>query len=552
MNPRIPCYDSSTLSGALHLVRTVLLYALVSGILVVSAISGHSRSIISTPPVERSDALQFYWNGWWFQQSLQHGTNPYYSSLVFAPKGAPLIYHSVDPVQSGLMAVIGFIVPLWMAYNIVIGLGLMLAGLGGYLLCITITGNRWASWAGGLVFLLCPFIIGKAGGGHLNMLFAGVTPLFLAVLLKGLEDGRRWRWQLAAAWLLVIFTSLVNAILAINVAVIVIAWSIFVVRKRSVAAHGMLLLPMALVTIPLIAGVVYYSRAYGVSPEPTPYYSNIPEPISYLLPFNPTSAYSGAIQRVMEVHPDLERFDNSAYLGWLTFPFALAGLWLNRGKPVVLLLAFLLVFFLILSLGPTLLFHRTPVRILGMQIHLPFALWRRVPFVGAMWQSGRYLGIVYMVVSAGIALFISTRDRKRLCAIVMAAMVCVDYLPHLTAKSLPPSLPGGLWREKGNVLDARRTGLAMYYQTGYRRPMVGGYLNRSPKRVLAEYRAVAGMDCLFWGENCTDKAVARSAASKLQVAYVLMGAGDPRGQAFDSFGFARVYTDAYTEVWEVR
>jgi hypothetical protein len=157
-----------------------------------------------------------------------------------------------------------------------------------------------------------------------------------------------------------------------------------------------------------------------------------------------------------------------------------------------------------------------------------------------------------MVISAGIALFISTCGRKRFCAVVVAAMVCVDYLPHLTAKSLPPPLPAGLWQEKGNVLDARRTGLAMYYQTEYRRPMVGGYLNRNPKRVLAEYRAVAGMDCLFWGENCTDKTVARSAASKVQVAYVLVGAGDPRAPAFESFGFARVYADAYTEVWEVR
>ena len=533
-------------------VRAVLLYTTVSAALVISALGGHARSIISALPVERTDALQFYWDGWWFQRSFLHGGNPYYCHLVFAPNGVPLVYHSVDPLQSGLMAVIGLIAPLWAAYDIVIGLGLILAGVGAYLLCMTVTRNQWASLTGGLVFLLCPFIIGKAGAGHLNMLFAGITALFLATLLKCLVEGRDRRWQLAGAWLLVVFSSLVNAILAANVGVIVILWSVIVLRKHSAAEHAKLLLPMVLVTIPLVAGVAYYSLKYGVSPEPTSHYSNIPEPVSYLLPFTPTSAYSTVIQRVMNVHPDLMRFDNSAYLGWLTFPFALAGLWLNREKPVVRLLAVLLVFFLVISLGPTLLVHRVPVRILGLQAHLPFALWNRIPVVGAMWQSGRYLAIVYMVIAAGIALFISRCDRKGLCALVLAALVCVDYLPHLTAKPLPPSLPNTLFREEGNVLDARRTGLAMYYQTEDHRPMVGGYLNRSPKRALDEYRAVAGMDCLFWGEHCVDKAVARSAAIRFSISHVLVAAGDPRGPLFESFGFVRAYADAYTEVWEVR
>jgi hypothetical protein len=37
--------------------------------------------------------------------------------LVFAPRGVPLVFHSVDPVQSGLMALIGRMAPLCTAYN---------------------------------------------------------------------------------------------------------------------------------------------------------------------------------------------------------------------------------------------------------------------------------------------------------------------------------------------------------------------------------------------------------------------------------------------------
>jgi len=528
--------------------RAVLLYSAVAAAVLWSALWRSERAIISTLPADISDALQFFWNGWWIRQSLGKGANPYYCDVVFAPKGAPLVFHCLDPLQSGLMATLGAVVSPWTAYNLVVGIGLVVAGVGAYVLAMRVTDNERGSLVAGLAFLLSPFVMSKAGAGHLNMLYVGVVPLFAAMLLRALDGGRKQAWQLAAAWIVVLASSLVNAVLAMNMAAIILAWRFL--KRTPWTTVWRALRPTAIVSVPIAAAIGYYAIHYGLSADAERRYSNLPEPTSYVLPLTPTSAYAASIGRRIPVHRDLTRFDTAVYLGWLVFPLGVAGLWLRRGTPFGALFAVMLSVFLVISFGQVLLINRVPFRLAGIPLYLPFVAWRQIPILGSIWQSGRYLAIGYAAIATGIAMLIASRRRQTAWALLAACAITMDYMPKLSAVSLPPPLPIGLLGKPGNVLDSRRTGLAMYYQSDYQRRLVGGYLCRSPRSLLEEYRSIDGMGCLFFGATCTEQS-ARHAASELSVAYIFTSPQDSRGESFRAFGFKRLYSDGHTDVWEV-
>src|SRR4051794_11250803 len=140
------------------LILVAALYGVSAFALVWIALAGLPHSIISSAPAEKTDALSFLWNGWWMQHAIATHTNPYFCKLIFAPEGAPLVFHSFDLLQSALMAAVGTISSPSTGYNVVVALGFLLAGLGAYTLSRHVTHNDSASFIGGLTFMLSPFI----------------------------------------------------------------------------------------------------------------------------------------------------------------------------------------------------------------------------------------------------------------------------------------------------------------------------------------------------------------------------------------------------------
>jgi hypothetical protein len=236
------------------------------------------------------------------------------------------------------------------------------------------------------------------------------------------------------------------------------------------------------------------------------------------------------------------------YLGVLVCPLAAYGLWRTRHDKLTPVWALAFCLSLILSIGQVVIHNESPVKLLGIPLYMPFAIWRTIPFFGTMWQSGRYFLIGYCVLAVGIGLLVASIRNPWLRAAIFALIV-IDYMPHIAGYSAP-TFSGQCLREAKTVLDSRRTGIAMYYQTVHGRPMVGGYISRSPQRVLDEYRRIPGMDCLFWSIGCEAQR-AREAADRLSISHIIVARNDKRSPYFAAFGFDLVYTDPYSEIWKV-
>jgi hypothetical protein len=510
------------------------------------------------------DSLQVLWNAWWIQRTLFQGVNPYFSDLIFAPYGTPLVLHFLTPIQSSLIAIVNQFVRIEIAYNVVVLMAFPLAGIGAYTLGRYITQDHVASLVGGLVFMLSPFIVSKAFSGWINMLYAGLLPLFFVTLLKATtpHPGRSSPYLLATTTLLVLLND-VLAVFAANVTVCTLAWRIFASERRyeTVGRLCKVLLPSIVVSSPYVVMAAYYIASYGYSLNVGRRLDYIPEIWSYILPFTHTSVYSDRVSDLgfgERIKFDLARVDTAAYLGALVLPLCLAGMiaWLRR--PSVRFCAFIFFWFLILSMGPKLLLYREVIMIQGLPIRLPFALWQEIPILGAVAQSGRYLVIPYMMMSVGLACLVATM-RNRLggvrgtaFAIVVALIVCTDYAFKPWTAALPP-IPK-LSTSAGLVLDPRlRHGTPMYYQTHHQRPLVGGYLSRRPEYALHRYRQIPGFLCLFFGDAsapCERETLLKSLAS-FGIRDIMLDPADWRNSMLKENGFRRHYADSFTVVWAV-
>jgi len=518
------------------------------------------------------DNQLFIWDSWWFRQSLFQGRSPFVTQMVLAPEGTPLILHSLKHTLSTTMALLDLFLPIELAYNLIVLAAFPLAGVGAYLLCRRFVGDHASSLAGGLFFMLCPFLVSKSVAGWVHLLYVGCLPFFFLALLRATDPAppRGASWVLALVSLVALFTSEMLTVFAANVTLITLLWRLWESDERMETARRLFraLLPSALVCAPYLLLAGYYITAYDLPADVESRLSFIPEPISYLLPLNVTSIYSGLLlgdpwnsippTSLLGSYPELARAGLACYLGLLVGPLAIYGIIKHRRDPNGRLFLALFLIFLVLSLGPLLLFNREIVRIFGWPVRLPFVAWKRIPVLGEIDASGKYLVISYMALSVGFAAAVFA-VRSRLAAgranawvMAAAALVCVDYGFRTWTSPLPqvPPLEG----RPGAVMDPRlKSGYSMYYQTKHGRPLVGGYLSRTPERPLQLYRKVPGMRCLFFGEREADcsREVIMEGLRRLNVTDVLLAPLDWRNNLMATLGFTPLYSDQFTKVWSV-
>ena len=325
-------------------------------------------------------------------------------------------------------------------------------------------------------------------------------------------------------------------------------------------------LPSFLMIIPCIVMVLYYVLTYDLEISVARRRDYIPEPISYVLPFTLTSIYSDLISAFLIpkghefdiVRTELARIDLACYLGLLVLPLCVVGMILWRREATIKFCIFIFIFFLVLSMGPRLLLFREITHLGPFGIILPFALWREIPIIGSIPQSGRYLVITYMMMGVGISCLITTL--RNYCghrlfialAIICGILVCADFAFKPITSKLPP-VPEISGRD-GVVLDPRfPSGHTMYYQTYHQRPLVGGYINRKPGRALQLYRNTPGFQWLFFGDQSAlhEKYDLIKSLNTLNITDIMLNPGDWRGVVLEKYGFVRFYEDSFTVVWAV-
>lgn len=502
------------------------------------------------------DHWMFAWNGWWVGYALTHGRNPLYCDLQLAPYGAPLVYHTLALPASLLMAALRPLLDAVLAFNTVI-IGLyVFAGTAMFALAARVLRCTSAALVAGAVFMLCPFMASKALG-HVNLLCAGLIPLFTLCLLAAVEDRRPGpRRRLAAVLGVTIATDLPLTAFCANVALWCWLWRSWRGNWRiETLRFWRALLPAGLVAAGFGLVIAGYSVAYGVRPEMRSGVAHVPEPLSFLLPLHSTSVWAPRFAAAFDWR--LGNLELAVYLGWAVLPLAVAGWWFSRADPRVRWTLWFFIAAVSLSCGPKLLWEREIVRVAGWQVRLPFSIYRYLPVVGSVGQTGRYMAIGYMAQAIGVgALLVAVRRRcgRRWGAAAVtgvATLVISDFLfvPVLTPAPPQPIAPG-----PGRVLDARlnawHSGIGLYYQMRHERPLVGGYIARIPVPVLQDYAASPVLRWLFELSKaaagqpppCPELAAQLAA---LDVRCVTVNPASPQQQWLESCGWRLIHSDEW-------
>lgn len=485
--------------AVLRTAAAAIAYALIIGVCFAPALPTFSTRMIG----DGGDNLQFAWNAWWTANAVTHGRNPYFCHLQFAPYGVPLVLHTLAPIPSLVIGLLTHGVGLIAAYNTVVLALFVLAGVGAFALARGLTHDSLGAFVGGAAFMLCPYMASKSLG-HLNLLCAGLLPIYTFCLLRAIhDDARRWRWAILAVFVVMLFSNIHTTLFAANVT----AWY-FVYRGVRTRAwrdefrrFRRALRPVAGVCAAWGAVIVYYAIRYGVAPDRFGNVAWCPEPRSFVLPLHRNSVWHDHVAPAGGLGWDLGSVELAVYVGWFVLPMAIAGLWMHRRDARVRLMAWLFVGALLLAPGQKLQWDRQIVHVAGATVYLPMGLYRYVPILGAVGQSGRYMVIAYMAMSVGVAAMLARirepRSRPAFAAAagLALALIATDYAfrPIATAPPACPIPPGA-----GRVLDPRiGNARSLYWQTIHRRPLVGGYVARVPDRIRDDYRAMPGLGWFF-------------------------------------------------------
>jgi len=142
-----------------------------------------------------NDVWNHIWGYWEVAQSLTAGHLPIHTDLLAWPHGGALWF--IDTFDAVLTLPIQWLAGPVVAYNLGIGLNVLLCGIGAYVLALDVS----ASWAGalfaGVAYMSAPHLLGQAYNGITETMAAGWLPLAIAACRRATHDPRPGRAALA-------------------------------------------------------------------------------------------------------------------------------------------------------------------------------------------------------------------------------------------------------------------------------------------------------------------------------------------------------------------
>ncbi len=507
------------------------------------------------------DTFQFVWNAWWMGRSVSSGSNPFYCDIQFAPEGVPLVLHTLAPLPSLLIAGLTGIAGEPLGFN----LGLLVlcvgAGLGAFALTRYLTGDSWAAAVGGLVFMLSPFVTSKLLG-HVNLLAAGLLPVYVLFLMRALETRSRGaRVWLTIVFVLLVFSNVHMTIFAGNVTLWY--WVYRGVRSQrwrgTIGEFWWALRPSLLLTV-LWGGVVgYYAMRYGLGADQFRAPDWCAELLSFATPAFPTSVWGTELLPDGGFWPRMFNLEIAVYLGWLVLPVAIVGWRLGWREPRLRFLAIVFICALVLALGHKLQWQREIVTIGDMPVRLPLNVYRYVPILGAVGQSGRYMVMGYMAMAVGVGVAVAGLRRRWSARAAVPAIVIISIAILVDYAYRPPTVPPPdivIPPGPGLVMDPRiGNAQSLYRQVHHGRPLVGGYVARVPRTLRAYYRDWPALGWFFTRPERRGAPPAaddvREALRARNIAYVIVSPGTPDAALLEQAGCAPIKVDGPDTIYRV-
>lgn len=478
-----------------------------------------TAGITSAVPGTGGDTFQSMWELWWVPYSMfvLHAS-PYLTNYILYPVGANLATQTLAPI-AGLVSAVFQPVSLAFAYNIIFLLGFALAGLFTYMLAFHVTKHKAASFLAGAIFAFSPIHTIQAFG-HLQFTNIEFIPLFILLFLLALEE-KKHLYAIGAGLSFVLLTfmgDIEQGLMALIIAVVIIAVMALakehrhkVYNTRFLIMIGEVAVTVLVVGSPFIIGIATHlgqGVLSSVNSQATITYNELysPDLLSFLVPsqFNGLFSFlSSGFAPVVAPAPA----ERTTYIGYSVMLLALLGLaheYKSRFSNTGMYLALMIVFGL-LSIGPYLQINGNVTVVPGV-----YLIYHAIPFFNVLREPGRFdIPLeLFIAIFAAIGLVeleakYSSSHFKKYIPVVFFALLIVEYnsWPTSTAMlnsmyTLNTTIPHA-YRELGNLTGNFSVlalpaipnfsssqpelypGLAMYYQTAFKHPLVGGYATRT-------------------------------------------------------------------------
>lgn len=446
-----------------------------------------------------SDSLEMSRHIWWFKTALQNGLPLSWQSLLGYPEGISGLSLLAHPLQYFPWALLAFLLPLPLTFNVVV---LATMGLNGWALYLLARdrlpgASPYPALLAGLVFMAAPTFQGHLFDGHGGLMVQWPVPLLLLALFR-IAERFTWRWFIAATLLVVLapgghFLQTIYLLLPL----LGLFWLGRVALRDWGGALRILLVGLAggalmlLYHLPIIADTLQ-SEAYTQTGGFVRYSLDLLAIVtpSFLHPLFGGLDYA---RRVLGVN----LAEGSAYLGLLVLLVSLFGLRQTRAARWWLLVALIA---WVMALGPLLkVFDQPVVLSVGEQqsyVTLPYAFFQNLPGMSIARTPARFSFLLALALAmlAGYgfaALWPRLRlnaTRQALLAALCAGIILFEYQFFWPMPTRDATLPAALYelRQRDDVraiFDVPHEHLlaakdALYYQTAHEKPLIAGQLAR--------------------------------------------------------------------------
>jgi len=466
------------------------------------------------------DGLQNLWNLWWAERALSRGQlNLYFTDLLYHPGGVSLAYHTLVPF-SCLLAYpfLALGAPIGVVYNAITLLTTVASGFGMYLLLRDRTHDRLSAFVAGVIFCFAPIRMSRLMYGNVQIYSTQFIPL-LVWCIERARRAPRLRYLLGAGMALGL-TAWCSLELALGAAILAGLLILFDLLRRGklwprlrgwLLVVGVTLLVALPVVWPLLRDAPQFPAEANTLASSERNSADllglfVPDfetnPLVRRIAPRPLAQAIDHVHRVSYGNP----YEKSVFLGYVVLLTALATVILVRPRDPrardprrrgVREWAIIAGTFALLALGPVL-------RIAGhASVPLPYRLLNALPFLGTGRTPSRLVLFTMLALAVvcgdGLAYLRLRRPRLQWLVLLVGAAVYLEFFAapvHLDRRAFVVAPHAAFLRDAPTAGAVLNVPLDLYGAEGpaadymlaqmtHGRPIVGGYVSRTPTAALA-------------------------------------------------------------------
>jgi len=449
------------------------------------------------------------WNIWWINTAVsQPSLHPsiWHTGMLHWPFGVTLLGQTLNPFN-GLIAVpLLRVMSLVQAHNLIVLFSFVMSGVTAYWLAYYLTRSFWGSIVAGYIFTFSSYHFAHYYG-HLNLISMEWIPLFIlcwyilitrpSVLIALASALTLW---------LVLLCDYYYFFYSVLAGGLMLLWYMVVQKNVRLFLSREYLTPLSVFigSTLLLAGPIIFPLIYLLRVDPLLDAHNpqgfVLDLLSLFIP-GESWRFSQLTEGFWSKLP-LGISEASVYLGYSVIVL-LVFIWIKRSKmgpsnrSQINLWFFLIGFFFLMALGPAL-------QINGKVVYdslMPYTLMEKIlPFLKL---SGVPIRMVVMVTlsasvlsAMAVKILIKNLPKQTVFLSFVIILLFVEFIP-VSLPMTPTDMPNYVTAlaelpNDGGVLDlAAPTKYAqLYYQTQHRKPMIFGYVARTPSSVAEKEKGL--------------------------------------------------------------